>query len=205
MNVQDPEQPKKCNDENCSTPYPQPGAAAFFPGFTNGTLKSCPEMKLRIRGENPSITPSTFEEKCPPRTSKIYLAVDRKEDYHFWRMDKKRTGERYAYWSGKPGSMAVTDKDASGKRIYDPSLCDRDYTDGDSVLNYAISCGFFCVPRDRPLYMKVGGSKGDAAVRPSRRSKPRWSVTRRFQGHRGSKTRRNRTFQKERREASDEE
>jgi len=205
MNIQDPRQINACADEKCTVPYPQPGSAALFPGFTDNKLKSCPEMKLRIRGENPSITPTTFEAKCPPGTSKIFLAVDPKEDYHFWRMDRKKSGETYAYWSGKPGSLPVTDKDASGKRIYDPSLCDRDYTDGNSVLNYKNPCGFYCVPRNKPLYMKTGGSKGAAAVRPSRRSKPRWSVTRRFQGHIGSKTRRNRTVQKERREASDEE
>jgi hypothetical protein len=206
MNVQDPEQMNACKDDKCTTPYPQPGAAAFFPPFKDGKLKSCPEMKLRVRGENPMIYPCEFEDMCKSGYSMIYLAVDPKEDYHFWRKDKKKKGERYAYWSGKPGSLQVTDKDASGKPIYDPSLCDRDYTDGDSILNYSISCGFFCVPRNRPLYMKTGGSSSKLYVaQPSRQSKHRWSLTRRSQNHRGSKPLRNRTFRKERRGASDEE
>jgi hypothetical protein len=53
----------------------------------------------------------------------------------------------------------VTDKDADGKPIYDPKLSNRNYNEKDSTLNYDIFCSYMCVPRDKPLYLKIGGSR----------------------------------------------
>ena len=154
MNIQDSRQIAACEkDPKCSVPYHQPGSAGGYPPFSKSPLKSCPEMTARIRGENPTVSTTTFEGLCPFGTSKIALAVDPNEDYHFWRQDQ--TG----WWSGKPGSMKVTDKDASGRRVYDPSLADRDFTDDNGELNYTNFCSFYCVPRNRPLFMKTGGRR----------------------------------------------
>ena len=52
----------------------------------------------------------------------------------------------------------MTNKDADGKLIYDPKLANRNYDAKGSKLNYDIFCSYMCVPRDRPLYLKIGGS-----------------------------------------------
>jgi len=194
MNIQDPRQIKACEeDPECNVPYHQPGAAAHYPSFSKSKLKSCPEMTARIRGENPTVIPIDFEGKCPANTSKIALAVDPNEDYHFWRQDSN------GRWSGKPGSLRVTDKDASGRWIHDPSLCDRDFTDNKGVLNYTEFCSFYCVPRKQALFLKVGGRRffipvSESSVRPT---KSRYSLTRRYRGTSKQEPRRNRTFRKD--------
>jgi hypothetical protein len=108
-------------------------------------------MIARLLGDNPGLKMTTFETKCPAHTSKIALVVDPDEDYHFYRQDKNR------YWSHKPGGTAVTNKDASSRFIYDPALAARNYTDNDSTLDYDTFCGYFCLARDKPLHIKIGG------------------------------------------------
>lgn len=145
-------------------------------------------MTARIRGENPTVLPTHFTGLCPYGTSKIALAVDPNEDYHFWRQDSN------GHWSGKPGSLFVTDKDASGRWIHDPSLCDRDFTDENGELNYTEFCSFYCVPRIHALFLKVGGKR--YFIPPSepseRKAKLRYSSTRRYRAHTTRATRRNR-------------
>ncbi len=150
-------------------------------------------MKARIRGENPTVIPVEFEDQCPADTSKIALAVDPEEDYHFWRQDSN------GRWSGKPGSLEVTDKDASGRWIHDPSLSDRDFTDDNGELNYTEFCSFFCVPRKQALFLKVGGKQYfiPAADASSRRAKARYALTRRSRGLAKRGLRRNRTSRKD--------
>lgn len=193
MNIQDPRQIKACEeDPNCNVPYHQPGAAADYPAFSKSKLKSCPEMTARIRGENPTVNAIHFEGQCPPNTSKIALAVDPNEDYHFWRQDSN------GRWSGKPGSLKVTDKDASGRWIHDPSLADRDFTDGNGELNYTEFCSFYCVPRKSALFLKVGGNRYfiPASESFSQPTKTRYSLTRRYQDKVHSKPRRNHTYRR---------
>lgn len=115
-------------------------------------------MVTRILGDNPNIQMSHFEAQCPKGSSKIALVVDESDDYHFLRQDKTR------FWSHKPGARKVTDKDASSHRIWDPQLCDMNYTNHEGVLNYDIFCGYMCVPRDKPLFLRVGGGKKGAAA-----------------------------------------
>ena len=203
MNVQDPKQIKRCEeDPDCNVSYHQPGSAGGWEGFSNDKAKSCPEMKARIRGENPMVNTISFEGKCPVGSSKIALAVDPKEDYHFWRQDSN------GMWSGKPGSLKVTSKDASGRPIYDPALCDRDYSDNNSELNYTHFCHYYCVPRNRSLFMKVGGANFTVDSKPSGsfghdglQAKHRYPSTRRSSGRRQTGPRRNQTFRRERDEA----
>ena len=61
-------------------------------------------------------------------------------------------------WSHKPGARNVTNRDASGKRIYDPALADYNYKkNADGYLDYDIFCSYICVPRITPVRVKVGG------------------------------------------------
>lgn len=113
--------------------------------------KTCPNMIARILGDNPNIAMATFPVKCPKGTSKIALVVDESDDYHFLRQDT--TG----YWSQKSGARPVTNLDASKHKIWNPQLSDLNFSNHEGVLNYDIFCGYMCVPRDRPLYMRVGG------------------------------------------------
>jgi hypothetical protein len=119
-------------------------------------------MIARILGDNPNIKMTTFEAKCPPRTSKIALVVDESDDYHFLRQDKG------GYWSQKSGARPVTNLDASKHRIWDPALCDLNFSNHEGVLNYDIFCGYMCVPRTQPLYMRVGGGGANQTRRRSR-------------------------------------
>lgn len=158
MNVNDPKQIAKCKGKKfCNAPFHQPGAAAGHRRFSGKTLKTCPDMRMRILGDNPHISMTSFEAKCPPKTSKIALVVDPSDDYHFFRQDSN------GYWSHKPGARNVTNVDAGKHTIWDPRLADLDYRKDDSVLNYNIFCSYMCVPRGKALYLKPsegGGSRG---------------------------------------------
>jgi hypothetical protein len=152
MNIMNPKKLEGCEDpdENCDNAFDQPGLFSGHGKFKKRDKKTCPNMRIRIRGDNPSITNSTFEEKCPPRTSKIAVIVDENEDFHFLRQDSNR------FWSQKPGGRRVINKDAGGHVIWNPQLCESDWKryDPESDLNYDIFCGYMCVPRDRPLYIQ---------------------------------------------------
>jgi hypothetical protein len=168
MNVHDPKQVKACLlDKDCNVPFHQPGSASGHPGFRTRRLKTCPDMVARLLGDNPSMKMTTFTGKCPPHTSKIALVVDPNEDYHFFRQDSN------GLWSHKPGGTAVTNLDANDRLIYDPLLASRNYTVSGSKLNYDTFCAYMCVPRDRPLHLKTGGSKGKKTRFRQTRRKPR--------------------------------
>jgi hypothetical protein len=109
-------------------------------------------MIMRIIGDNPSIYITDFTTQCSNGFSKIALIVDESDDYHFLRQDSN------GYWSHKPGSQKITNIDAYGHRIWDPKLANYDYKSrGKSDLKYDIFCSYMCVPRNTPLYLKVGG------------------------------------------------
>lgn len=164
MNVHDPKQVKACQlNKNCNVPFHQPGSASGHPGFRSRRLKTCPDMIARLLGDNPSMKMTTFEAKCPAHTSKIALVVDPDEDYHFFRQDSN------GFWSHKPGGTAVTNLDANDKPIYDPQLASRDYRESGSKLNYDTFCAYMCVPRDRPLHLKIGGKRGASKSRTKKR------------------------------------
>jgi hypothetical protein len=152
MNVNDPKQVQRCKGkEDCNAPFHQPGSAAGYRGFLQNRPKTCPNMISRILGDNPNIQMSTFDMKCPPRTSKIALVVDESDDYHFLRQDS--TG----FWSQKSGARPVTNLDASRHKIWDPQLCDLNFSNHEGVLNYDIFCAYLCVPRTQHLWLRVGG------------------------------------------------
>lgn len=155
MNVNDPKQIKMCKgEESCDAPFHQPGSPSKYNTFNSNMPKTCPNMVMRIIGDNPNITMATFEEKCPAKTSKIALVVDQSDDYHFLRQDNS------GYWSQKSGARPVTNLDAGKHQIWDPQLCDLNFTPN-GVLNYDVFCGYMCVPRTQALFMKSsGGGKG---------------------------------------------
>lgn len=155
MNIIDPKQVSDCNkDSKKDVPFHQPGSVSGYPRFNNKDPKTCPNMISRLMGDNPTFTPSTFEDRCPVGTSKIALVVDEDQDYHFLRQDS--TG----YFSQKSGALPVKNVDALGHKIFDVRLANHNfnkYSRKDS-LHYDRFCGYFCVPRDRPLFIKRGGS-----------------------------------------------
>lgn len=186
LNILDPRQVKRCKETNsCSVPFPQPGLAGGYDNFKAKNPKTCPDMTTRILGDNPSIRPTTFEEKCPAGSSKIALVVDEDEDYHFLRQDD--TG----WWSQKGGAKPVTIFDAGGHFIWNPELADNNWTNNSGVLNYNVFCGYFCVPRTKPLFMRTSG--GGRKRRSTRRKQKRPASARH-----GKKSKRSRISQTKR-------
>ena len=155
MNVFDKKQIDKCRGKKeCNTPFHQPGAASGYSKFSNSRPKTCPNMLARIIGDNPNTYITDFTSQCKPNFSKIALIVDESDDYHFLRQDSN------GFWSHKPGAQRVKNIDAYGHRIWDPKLANYDYVSrGSGDLKYDIFCSYMCVPRNIPLYMKVGGGK----------------------------------------------
>lgn len=167
----------------CNVPFPQPGYAAGFRKFSDQPDKGCGDMVSRLWGDNPKIRAIEFETKCPPGMSKIALIVDPKRDYHFLRQDPD------GYWSHKPGAMAVTRLDATGRPILRPDRACFMYRKYKDPLLYTQFCGYFCVPRNEELHMMTAVRQDGGAALPS--SGPmRHRQTRRRQAGAGKQTRR---------------
>lgn len=86
------------------------------------------------------------ESSCSGCTHKVALVVASGTDFHWYRLDDNN------YWSHKPGSNPVTDKDASGNKITTVESANRNY----GSLNYAQVCGYFCVDKTR---INIAGSR----------------------------------------------
>lgn len=157
----------ECNEEACATPFHQPGRKSGYPKWSKSMGKRCPDLLARLKADIPDLSTAAFTQRCPKGTSKIALviapdkcgnALTRKKpcpdtrtgDYHFYRQDSN------GFWSHKPGGTAVTDRDADGRRIYDPALANRAYGDR---LNYKWFCSYLCAPKTRRLKFKRGGAK----------------------------------------------
>jgi len=165
MNVNDPKQIRKCKGKkDCNASFHQPGSVSHYPQFRSDKPKTCPNMMMRLLGDNPNLMMTTFEEKCPSQMSKIALVVDQSDDYHFLRQDNN------GFWSQKSGARPVTNLDASKHEIWDPQLCDLNFSRYEGVLNYDYFCGYMCVPRKRPLFMRATG--GARLFSPSRLNHP---------------------------------
>jgi len=176
FDIMDP--PTDCKEgEECRKPFHQPGYSAGYPKFSDTGKKYCPDLLARLFGDMPWLRRTTFGKRCRPGHSKIALVIDPDNDYHFYRQDSN------GLWSHKPGGMPVTNRDASGKLIYNPELCDRDYRKPGVVdkdqLNYSIFCSFLCVPRTRPVRAKRGGALGLNQLSSLRRAKRGGGFTRR--------------------------
>jgi hypothetical protein len=148
MNSIDPNLVKECKDtRDCNVGFHQPGYAAGFGKFSDQKEKGCGDMVSRLWGDNPQIRASSFNEKCPMGTSKIALIVDPERDYHFLREDPD------GYWSHKPGALPVKRTDASDRPIIRPDRALFLYKESKDPLMYTDFCGYFCVPRGKPLHM----------------------------------------------------
>jgi hypothetical protein len=143
--------PKKCTKDKCPVAFTQPGRKSGYPKWSNVNGKRCPDLISRLIGDVKDIKLTSFENKCPANYSKIALVVDDDEDYHFYRQDSN------SYWSHKPGASDVTRLDGTGRPIYDPQLASRYYKD--SGLNYDEFCSYLCIPRNKNLRFKRGGTR----------------------------------------------
>jgi len=180
FNIIDRRQINNCiKDPECNVPFHQPGSISGYPKFNNKDPKTCPNMISRLIGDNPTLQPSAFELKCPKGTSKIALIVDEDADYHFLRQDQPGPGPgpgplpAPGYFSQKSGAQPVKNVDALGHKIFDVQLANHNFINPNKKdhLNYDRFCGYFCVPRDRPLWIKTGGSTKYKKTRRSKASK----------------------------------
>ena len=158
----DPEMIKDCNDDpGCNVGFPQPGYEAGYKRFADQKEKGCGDMVSRLWGDNPKVEATRFESKCPYGTSKIALIVDPKRDYHFLRQDPD------GYWSHKPGALPVKRVDASLRPIIRPDRAIFLYKNKDDPLMYTDFCGYFCVPRGKPLHMSKIAKGGALQLKAS--------------------------------------
>ncbi len=146
------------DSEKCRKPFHQPGYFAGYPKFTDDGKKYCPDLLARLLGDMPWIKITSFYKKSPKFHYKIALVIDPDNDYHFYRQD------RDGFWSHKPGGQPVTNLDASGKRIFNPELANRDYRKPGlkkkDQLNYSIFCSFLSIPGHKSVTAKRGGGGG---------------------------------------------
>ena len=114
----------------------QPGYAS---GFNSLPINfECNTLKKRLKKDSPGSYIESFDNACLPGFYKIFLAIDPKNDYHWWVQNSNK------YWSHKPGSSNATNLDASKKKIKNPLLSDRKFNHRD----YYKPCFFACIYSD---------------------------------------------------------
>jgi len=151
MGVREHMSPKDCNKKSCDIPFHQPGRKSGFPKWKRIRGKRCPDLLARLKGDIPTIQRTTFTQRCSKGTYKVAAVIDPKNDYHFYRQDSD------GLWSHKPGGTRVSRRDASNRLIYNPELCDRDYSKS-ANMNYDRFCGYMCVPRKTRKFKRGGGN-----------------------------------------------
>jgi len=145
---------RRNNGKDCRKYFPQPGALnGDRDALDASARRNCRVVERLMKADVPDIVNSSFQDKCPPGTSKIGLVVDPGEDYHFYRLDPD------GFWSHKDGSNKVKRFDALRRRIFNPEGASRDYRWQGSDLNYQDFCGFYCVPRNHPILLGQGGER----------------------------------------------
>lgn len=115
----------------------QPGYSTGF-NHVEDEDYNCKAFYERLKKDVPGSYLETFDNPCMPGFYKIFLMLDVGNDYHWAREDNDM------YWSHKPGSTAITKKDAKGNPIKNPLLSDWKY----ESLNYNKPCFFACVYSD---------------------------------------------------------
>jgi hypothetical protein len=115
----------------------QPGYASGYQHIDDDEYE-CKAFRERLKKDSPGSYLEKFDNACLPGFYKVFLALDPKNDYHWWRQNKDQ------FWSHKPGSTEVTDVDADGKKIKNPLKANRNY----SSLNYYKPCFFACIYSD---------------------------------------------------------
>ncbi len=130
----------------------QPGYASGHNYIDDVKDYNCTSFYKRVKKDNPFTYLEKFDNPCQHGYYKVFLALDKGNDYHWWRQNGKggRTDSE-GYWSHKPGSTDVTDVDASSQKIKNPLLANRKYP----TLNYSTPCFFMCVHKDLSRSMSV--------------------------------------------------
>jgi hypothetical protein len=128
----------------------QPGYSSGYNHISNRNF-NCESFKERLKKDSPGTYLEKFDNKCLPGFYKIFLAIDPKNDYHWWRQNSDK------YWSHKPGSTNVTNLDASNELIKNPVLSNRKF----KHRNYYEPCFFACIYSDLArsldnIYTRVG-------------------------------------------------
>jgi len=136
----DPKKIEECRTKNICE-YAIAGEKEGHPNFTGRRGKTCSDMIMRTIATSGGIL-SSFNHRCGKGYRKIAVVVDKRRDFHYYRQDSD------GWWSHKPGSTEVTDKDAYGAKIYRPDLAARCYkkTKDDDGLNYDSFCCYICIP-----------------------------------------------------------
>jgi hypothetical protein len=115
----------------------QPGYSSGYKHIPNSEYQ-CEFFLKRLKKDAPSSYVEKFDKPCLPGFYKIFMALDKENDYHWYAQNTD------GYWSHKPGLSEVTNLDASKKRIKNPQLANRDY----GYLNYKTGCFFGCINSD---------------------------------------------------------
>ena len=183
MDYIDPALAEKCRQDNndsdkCRSRFHQPGSVHGERNALDAKeRRNCSALDKLIRADNPSVTKSSFYGTCPAKTSKIFMTVDRGEDFHFYEQNPpelvannaKRTTDTLPLFSDKGGSNPAKKVDAIGKPIFNPELASRDFRWKGSDLNYEDSCGFYCVPRDGSVQLASASQDGGRRSRQAKR------------------------------------
>lgn len=142
---------KNCPEkvEQCGNLKPQPGDYYSILNFgeipKTSNKYTCNMLEQRIMNDNPEIKKTRFDAKCPTNYYKGAMVVDPGHTFHFYRQNPDAT------WSHKPGTLPVTNKDASNKVIYVPHFADKNYNKDNKKdgINYTDFCGYYCIPNNK--------------------------------------------------------
>ena len=115
----------------------QPGYASGFDHIEDQDY-DCKSFRERLKKDSPGSYLEKHDDACLPGFYKVFLALDPKNDYHWYRQDKSK------YWSHKPGSTDVINTDADGKKISNPLKSNRNF----KHRNYYKPCFFACIYSD---------------------------------------------------------
>jgi hypothetical protein len=109
------------------------------------------EISRRAIYDNPSIYCTDPKGVCKKGYYKGVLVIDRYNNYHWLRQDSN------GYWSHKPGQLEVTNIDADGKLIKDPSKANLVYDkDGNQYkLLYTDIGPYYCIPNKSEGHVNV--------------------------------------------------
>ena len=116
---------------------PQPGYSSGHKHI-NDDQYECKFFYDRLKKDAPASYIEKFDNKCLPGFYKIFLALDKQNDYHWYVQNSNK------FWSHKPGHTEVTNLDASKNKIKNPSLSNKNF----GYLNYKTSCFYACVNSD---------------------------------------------------------
>ena len=115
----------------------QPGYSSAYDHIELNNYK-CSSFYKRLKKDAPGSHLQYFDKPCLKGFYKVFLTLDKENDYHWYRQDSN------GYWSHKPGSSKVTNLDADDKKIKNPSKANRNY----GYLNYKTPCFYACVYSD---------------------------------------------------------